>query len=228
MKCPYCAEIVKEEAKVRRYCHQEIGLLIAEQAKVRGRQNEISDLERRVEEAERLSQPIIMRWTANRKRTWLIALVVFIAVVVPPLATGVTIILDNTVGPGIDPATFAELGYGLVWATLTFLAWFLPLPLGFVVALLWPHPHQWAYVGLGLLVGMLQTLLAILVFEVLARWVSQPDWDRFAWNLRDLNVTVFIVSWFVLTALLFMSGGFLGEVAKLKANAPEKWMHGLA
>jgi hypothetical protein len=228
MKCPYCVENLKEGAKVCRYCSQEIGLLITEQTKVRDLEDTISDLERRLSEAEEQSRPIIEKLASTETRAWKIALVAFLASSVPVLAAGASVILDISLGDNIVPGTFVELGYLLITAVLTFVVWFLPLPLGFWVALLWPESHQSEYIGIGILVGALQLLLAALLYEGLARLDSQFEWKRFVWSWQDQNLQVFFVAWFVITALLFISGAFLGDVAKLKALKPDKWMSGWA
>jgi len=76
------------------------------------------------------------------------------------------------------------------------------------------------YIPLGLVAGALQTALATIAFGLVAAldrhygWPNETpptDW----WNEYP---TVFIVSYFVLTTLEFISGGMLGDVAKLRAK----------
>jgi hypothetical protein len=245
MDCPYCAESIRETAKVCRHCGRELTLLRAEQTKVSRLRQEvselesgvyrekevaklkakISDLERRVFEAERQSQTIVEKLATKRiTRRWEIVLALLLAILVPVLADGAaTYLFYSDLATSIKPGSLSELGYKLLQAMLTFLVWFLPLPLGFLIALRWAGRHSKGYVLLGLLTGLMQMSLAIPVLEL----VDQAS-DQFTWGVRETNLLVFLIGYFGLPAFMFISGGFLGDVAKLRVFEPDKFMSGWA
>lgn len=257
MNCPYCAEEIKEAAKFCPHCRHDIALLKSEQARVSELSREVEklktgvyrdekvaalieereELKRAKLEAERAkleAEPLVKRWSSETTKRWAITIAVLLAVIIPVLAEGIAIFLINgDLAKQINPDSFPQLGFNLLLALLSFLNWFLPLPLGFWVSLSWPARHSadghpadrhpagrhWAgYILLGSLVGVLQTLLAIPTLQSVDRLL--PDWE---WPPADINVPVFVAGFFLVSAFIFMLGGFLGDEAKLRVFDPEAW-----
>jgi hypothetical protein len=198
MKCPYCAEEIKAEATVCRYCQRDLAFF-------KPVMHELSQLEARVSEISSSVDGLRSEVEALRSAG---------SPVSPPRSKpteGLSLRL------GLVALFPALVSIGLFWfQKFVWVSLLIPLPFGFLLGAWWHGKHPKAYALIGLTVGVTEMAAALIAIGIRPEPLELSD-----------GVGAFVI-YVVGATVLFLAGGLFGDLFDSRRFPEEYEQPGLA
>jgi hypothetical protein len=241
MQCPYCRERIKEEAKVCRHCGRELTLFAEHLQKassleqeVASLRREVASLKRQISEQRNLSAEHLTAGNLLRSAViyWKrIAITACLTVLVFVGSNTINLAIDfSGIGQNIQEETFADFLVGFILSyvqqVLAVVFLFSPALLGYIASRRWPGRHSVSYVVFGFLVGLIGMPLQMTLEFSLLHWFQNMTLRTYLNEFVDWVEPV--TRFFIAPAILFFSGGWLGDELELRKYPREARPRGIA
>ncbi len=187
MKCPYCAEEIKVEATVCRYCGRDIAFFKPVMQRLSVLENQISEITSSLDALQtdvdilRSGSKLVGQSSPPpqeqlEERTSLLRL-------------GLIVLFPALVSIGV-----------FWWDEFVLISLIIPLPFGLLLGVTWPGRHPKAYTLFGLAIGIIEMAAALIDIGLGPFPIERSDW-----------VAAFF-SYVIGATLLFLAGGLFGDL----------------